>query len=216
MPTETKLPDSLLENSGWGSISLANIDEDPDSPDGAWATASGNNVGTIARVSFPTPTGSPTGVQTFKIYVRKNSASGSGTPTARIDLYENGTLLASGSDQNVTSTTGQMLSQDFDLAATPLGTADGSLVEARFVGTQSGGSPSVRASVDLGAINWDVVNYSAGSSLSRTPADTLGLTDSTMVSYMLSRSQGDTFGLTDHATAAKVPKKFPKAVRVIL
>jgi hypothetical protein len=133
VPTETLFPDGLLENSGWGSIALADIDEDPDSPDGAWAVQSGNNTATIARVSFPAPTGNPTGTQTFKMYVRKTSGQ-SGTPTARIDLYENGSLVASGTDQSVTSTTGQLLSQAFDLASTPLSDATGANVEARFPG----------------------------------------------------------------------------------
>lgn len=178
MPTETLLPDASLEATGFASYALADVDEDPDAPDANWAVASSNNNATSNRVSFPTPTGNPTGVQTFKIYVRKFSGTQSGTPLARIDLYENGTLLASGADQSVTSATGQMLSQDFDLATTPLATSDGSLVEARFVGTASGGSPGARNSTDLGAINWDIVNYSAGGTpYTVTPADAFGLTD---------------------------------------
>ncbi len=156
--TTTSLPTSIISSSGFSSVSLANIDEDPDSPDGAWAVASANNVNTVARVEFPTPAGNPTGVQTFKIYVRKNTAN-SGNPTAKIDLYQGATLVASGSSQSVTSTTGQMLSQTFDLASTPLPDTSGAAVRAEFNATAAGGGPSVRNSVDLGAINWDTTRY---------------------------------------------------------
>jgi hypothetical protein len=178
MATETLLPDALLENSGWGSIAFADIDEDPDSPDGNWAVASSNNNATIARVSFPTPTGNPVGIQTFKMYVRQFSGTQSGTPQARIDLYENGSLLASGTDQDVTSTTGQMLSQDFDLTGITLADPTGASIEARFVGTQSGGSPGARNSTDLGAINWDIVTYGLNSDVAFAVYATGSATDS--------------------------------------
>lgn len=169
MATETQYPDAILEQSGWLTTpAVTAIDEDPDSPAADWIVAASTTSDPVLRVSFPTPSGNPTGVQTFKAYVRKNG--GTGTPTVRMDLYENGALLASGTAQNVTNTTGMLLSQSFDLATTPLGTADGSLVEVRLVVVHAGGSGTARASVDLNAINWDTVNYTPPG----PPAPTVG------------------------------------------
>lgn len=159
------LPTAVEASSNYTSIPIANIDEDPDSPDGSWGTASGNNVPTSVRVSFPTPTGSPatSGTLTVAVYVRKgpSGSAGSGTPTARIDLYNNGSLVASGSAQNVTSTTGQKLTQDFDLATVngsgQLG--NGSGLEVLIAGTQSGGGPSARATVEVGAVDIQSLPY---------------------------------------------------------
>jgi hypothetical protein len=159
MPSTTLLPTSLITSAGFTSIALANIDEDPDSPDALWAVASSNNIATSARLGFATPPGNPSGVQTFKAWVRKNSASGTGTPTARLDLYQNGSLVATGTAVNITSLTGQLITQTFDLATTPLPDSSGANVQILFNGITSGGGPSVRASVDLGAANWDIVNY---------------------------------------------------------
>jgi len=167
MPTETLLPDALLEHSGWaGTPAIATIDEDPDMGGGDWldpATASGaGSSSPVARVSFPTPTGPPTGVQTFKARLGLINSLGT-SPTARIDLWENGALKATGATQTIAATstktlTGEVISQAFDLAATPLATANGSLVEARVVVTASAAGANSR-SASLDSVNWDTVNY---------------------------------------------------------
>ena len=132
----------------------ANIDEDPDSPDGLWATATSNNVNTNARLRFPAMSGGPasSGTMVTKGYVRLTSGSGSGTPTARIDLYYNGSLVATGSENNVTSSSGQLITQNFDMATVGSSLGDASLIELDIVGSRSGGGPSARSAVDFGAI----------------------------------------------------------------
>lgn len=158
MATETQYPDAILEQSGWLTTpAITSIDEDPDSPSTDWISAASTTADPVIRVSFPTPSGNPTGVQTFKAYVRKNG--GTGTPSVHLDLYENGVLLASGASQSVTNTTGQLLTQTFDFSTTPLSTPDGSNVEIRLVVSHAGGPGAARASVDLNAINWGTVNY---------------------------------------------------------
>src|SRR5439155_17734942 len=112
--TESRLPDTLLESSGFAAIALADIDEDPTTPDAAWANASSNDVDTTVRVGFPTPSGSLTGRQSFRAFVRKNAVSGSGTPAARIDLYENGGRLATGTETPIASAGGMILTETFD------------------------------------------------------------------------------------------------------
>ena len=160
MATERKSPDTtILQTNLSGDIGL--IQDDPDSPDANWWTAANNNADTVAHVSFPTPTGNPTvgaGLQQFKIWVKK--WDGIGTPTVRIDLYENGSLLANIlAATDVTSSSGQLFSATWN--ANLLGTADGSLVECYIYGTKTGGSPSSRATVLVGAVGWNV-DYSTG------------------------------------------------------
>ena len=157
MATERQSPDVLLEQTNLtGTIS--EIQDDPDSPDGNWLDAIANNVASICRTSFPTPTGNPTvgaGLQEFRILVRK--FGGTGTPTAWIELYENGVLIRAGSAQNVTGN----LVISFTWNANEILTADGSLVECRLNSTAIGGAPAARACVEVGAVEWNVV-YSAG------------------------------------------------------
>jgi len=155
MATERQGPDGLLQQVNL-SGSLFDIQDDPDSPDANWLTYIANNLDTICRVSFPTPTGNPTvgaDLQQFKIWVRKRP--GTGIPDVSIDLYENGVLVANVmAATNVTSSTGQLFSATWN--ASLLGTADGSLVECRIFGEWSNGGPSARCTVEVGAVEWNV------------------------------------------------------------
>lgn len=160
MATERQPPDAVLEQTNLTG-GLADIDEDPDSPDTNWMVATGNNVNTDVRVSFATPTGSPTvgaDLQEFKAFVRQFDEGQTGTPTARIELWENGVLVRAGTDADVPQG-GLLLS--FTWNANELGTPDGSLVEMKVVGTKAGGGPSARNTVDVGAVEWNVT-YDAG------------------------------------------------------
>jgi hypothetical protein len=75
---EREAPDTLaVQTNLTGAVT--DIDDDPDSPDGLWLTASGSST---ARVTFPTPTGSPTvgaGLQNFRVLLRKNATGPSGS-----------------------------------------------------------------------------------------------------------------------------------------
>jgi len=161
--TESLAPDAIiLQTNLSGAIGL--IQDDPDSPDANWWTAAVNNVDTVAHVSFPTPTGSPTtgaGLQEFKIWVKK--WDGTGTPTVRIDLYENGSLVSEiMAASSVTNTSGELFSATWN--ANLLGTADGSLVECYIYGAAAGGKATARATVLVGAVEWNV-DYSTGPTL---------------------------------------------------
>lgn len=154
MATERLAPDALLVQTGLTGAVTA-IDEDPDSADASWLTTS-NNTATTCRVSFPTPTGPPTtGVngQEFRLLLRKTNHSTN--PTYTVDLYENGSLVTNliGAT-TLSSTTGVVVSAPWNAAS--LGTANGSLVEVQVTGTPGGGSPGNRASVEVGAIEWNV------------------------------------------------------------
>jgi len=179
MATEVQLPDAILESSGWDTIDITDIDEGTSSPDGLWGLVAGTNNTTVVRVSFPTPTGNPTvgtDLQEFRAWVRKTNHSTN--PTGAIELYENGSLVASlTSGIAISSTTGQILTGSWN--ASLLGTADGSLVECRLVGSPGGGSPSNRASMEVGAVQWGV-NYTPGA----------GPVPPELVSRQLKRLQG--------------------------
>lgn len=154
MPSQTLSPDAILaQTSLTGTVSA--IQDDPDTPDGAWLVASDNNSSTDVRVSFATPNTTPTvgaGLQEFRVRVRRFSASQSGVPTARVELWENGSLIRAGSEVNVTGT-GQVIS--FTWNASELTTGSGANVECMVVGTKTGGSPTTRNTVDVGAVEWN-------------------------------------------------------------
>jgi len=154
MATERQSPDGLLQQDNL-SGSLSDIQDDPDFPDGNWLTYITNNVDTVCRVSFPTPTGNPTqgaGLQEFKIWIRRQP--GTGIPSCRIDLYENGALVTSGTLTAVNSNSGELKTFTWDASA--LSNADGSLVECYIFGDAAGGAPGARCTVEVGAVEWNV------------------------------------------------------------
>jgi len=205
MATERQSPDALLQQDNLSGAITA-IQDDPDSPDANWLTYITNNVDTVCRVSFPTPTGNPTvgaDLQQFKIWVRKQP--GTDTPTVRIELYENGVskavILA---DTSVTSSAGQLFSATWN--ANLLGTANGSLVECYIYGTAVGGAPATRCTVEIGAVEWNVT-YDVGVT-PKTVTDSLSLSEAlpsgTPKAFM---SVADSIGLAD-AIPSGTPKAF--------
>ncbi len=167
MAFERRAPDAILSaTEQTGAVTV--IDEDPDDSGTDFLTASENNVDTDCRVSFASPTGNPTAgndLQEFKIQVREFDTGQTGTPEGRIELWEDGSLVRAGTNVNIT-TQDQVIS--FLWNATELGTADGSLVECKFVGTRSGGGPTARNTTELGAVEWNV-EYSTGVTLTPSP-----------------------------------------------
>ena len=156
MANERQPPDAILAQTELTGV-VGDIDDDPDAGDGNWLEASGNNVNTDVRTSFASPSADPkvgADLQEFRAEVKQFDGGQSGTPDARIELWENGSLVRAGSDVAVTSASSQVIA--FTWNANELGTADGSLVEAKVVGTKSGGGPSARNSVEVGAVEWNV------------------------------------------------------------
>lgn len=92
----------------------------------------------VKRVSYGTPPGRPVGNQTFAAtFHLSGESSPTHRPTGRIDLYEDGTLKATGAEQDVTSTSGTTITQAFDLTSISLSDPSGAGVEARAVGEES-------------------------------------------------------------------------------
>ena len=171
-----QVPDTILSQTALTGA-VTDIDDDPDSPDLNWLIADNNNVNTAVRVSFPTPADSPTvgaSLQEFHVQVREFDAGQTGTPTARIELWENGLLVRAGSEISIDGTS-QLLSFSWD--ASELGTANGSLIECNVVGTRAGGSPGVRNSIEVGAIEWNAdLTVDSGTNIN-TGAVSLSMTE---------------------------------------
>jgi len=145
-------PDTMTAESGFSpAATVANFQEL-----GALATASSNNVATSCHVTMPSPELDPTvgsDLQSIEVNVGQFDTVQTGTPTVRIEVWENGggSALATSSEIDVTTADETAA---FTWNASVLGTADGSAVEVKVFGTQSGGGPSVRNSVNIGAIYW--------------------------------------------------------------
>lgn len=139
------------------SGAVTDIDDDPDSPDGAWLTAPGSNSPTDVRVSFDTPSAgldNSASAQEFRVQVRKTNHSTN--PTAVVELWVNGSMNSTVvSSTSVTSTTGQILAGGW--TSSGIAASD---VECKVVGTVGGGSPGNRASVEVGAIEWNAATSS--------------------------------------------------------
>ncbi|MEE8519568.1 MAG: DUF6531 domain-containing protein [Dehalococcoidia bacterium] len=154
-----RLPlDEVVSATNLTGATVGNLDDDPDADEGDWATAT-SVADTSLRVGFPTPPGDPTAgadLQEFRVLLRKDAAGGN-DPTYDLELWEAGggaplATLASG--VTLSSDTGEVVSATWDAAL--LGTADGSAVELVIVGNRSGGSPSKRRTVEVGAVEWNV------------------------------------------------------------
>ena len=154
-----RLPlDVVVSSTNLTGATVDNLDDDPDAPDANWATAT-SVADTSIQVGFPTPPGDPTpgaDLQEFRVLLRKDAAGGN-DPTYDIELWETsgGAPLATlVSGATVSSDTGEVVSATWE--ASLLGTADGSAVELVVVGHRSGGNPSKRRTVEVGALEWNV------------------------------------------------------------
>lgn len=173
MANQRLSPDAILEQTALTG-SVTDIDEDPDSPDAAWLTATLNST-TILRTSFPLPSGdliTGAGLQEFRVLMRKTATNtGRTDDTWDIDLYENGSKIADLASGSNTPTGGVVRSATFN--ASLLGNINGSNVEVRIVCTpEAGGSPGSRGSIEFGAVEWNA-EYTPPAGF--TPHDPMGI-----------------------------------------
>ena len=136
-----------------------NLDPDVSS---VTVNATENNVDTAWGGDFPTPSENPTvgvDLQEFRVGVLEFDSGQTGVPTARIELWENGSLVRAGDNTNVS--TYAVLS--FKWNASELATATGSLVQIKLIAVKSGGGPTKRNTVRIGHMEWNA-DVSAGPS----------------------------------------------------
>lgn len=126
-------PDAVLASTNLSNLTIANIQDDPDSPDANWFTATSATAATDLRVSFSSPLADPYGAQNFRYLLRKTT--GTSNPTINAELRQNNVLRRTVStDIPITSTSGQVIQGDW-VATDLVGTVDGSDVEVRIVST---------------------------------------------------------------------------------
>ena len=157
MATEVKSVDGVTSSSGFAGANPADVAAL--SSDGSdWAIANDNNTDTDVHVTIANPTPTPTvgaGLQTLSVKVRRNAASGTTDPTARLELWVNGggAAIQTSGDVTVTSNTSQTISFTFNASSVSASCDD---LEAKVFCIKSGGSPAKRSSVDIDYIWWDV------------------------------------------------------------
>jgi hypothetical protein len=87
-------------------VLVSDLDESPDSPDSSWWRSSAAADAEVL-LGFATPTGTPTGTQTFRANVKRRIA---GTPDyLTLSLYESGTLIRGLGTTAITSDIGQVV-----------------------------------------------------------------------------------------------------------
>ena len=162
MATERNEPDAFATALVNLTGVVADIQADPDVKTGNWIAddplrATSNNVNTTVHCSFPTPTFSPlvgANLQEFRALVRVFDIVQTGDPSARIELWENGSLVRAGSNATILNDGGEVI-LSFLWNANEIATVDGSLVELKVIGTRSMGGAGAQNTVDIGAVEWN-------------------------------------------------------------
>lgn len=151
---EILYPVSLVESAGFAAVALANFQAG-----GALALPVHNESATVVRVLMSPPEMDPApgaDLQVVTAQVGRFGASQLGDPTVRLEVWETGgkAPLVTSRDMPVSGAR-----QEVTLAwnASLLGNADGRAVEVKVIGTQSGGSPGARNSVNIGPICWKLL-----------------------------------------------------------
>jgi hypothetical protein len=147
--------DGVLTATNLTGATVANLSDNPSSPDANYATPTSTGSAVVLRVSFPTPprnlaTGA--GLQTFTINAKKTTGT-TANPTATLKLYESGTLKTTGSANTVTSNAnpGSVFTYNWD--ASSLATISGANVELQVDGSVAG--TGTKTTVAIGAVRWD-------------------------------------------------------------
>ena len=140
---------------GW-----ADLDDDPDSPDGNWLLRpqfTRNTTQTDCTFGLAAPTGTPGGTdaQQLKVLLRSRDRDGAtgNNQDALVTLYVDGTAVAT--DLTQTAGTETVHSASFDDSVS----SDWSTIEVRVQQTTNGGGgPDLRSYIEIGAIE---INWSA-------------------------------------------------------
>ena len=164
-----RLPlDAVISAGVFTGATVANLQDDPDSPDANWAT-SPTDSDPVLYVSFPDTEGvALTASQDFRVLVRKNGTTLTVHPTARIELWEDGSFVRAGPNTSVTS---GMTPIVLSFAWVPSEVGDLSLVELKVVVVHAT-QILLTSSIDVGAVSWSATSVPdlGGLSLYGTPA----------------------------------------------
>jgi hypothetical protein len=100
-------PDAVLDSDNLSGPTVGPISDDPDDYAGDTSALAGTSdtTKTRLRVSFPTPPGTISGTQEFRVFVKKRNHSGFSTNAIVVlRLYENGNLVSSSGNNTVGAT----------------------------------------------------------------------------------------------------------------
>ena len=159
MSLETLRVSGEIDDSGLVANDHTDHNLDPD-VSSTTVNATENNIDTVWGGDFPTPSENPTvgvDLQEFRVGVLEFDSGQTGTPTARIELWENGSLVRAG--DNTAVSTYAVLS--FKWNADELSLATGSLVQIKLIGNSTGGGPTKRNTVRIRHMEWNA-DVSAG------------------------------------------------------
>jgi hypothetical protein len=146
VPTVTYRPNGEVLDSGLVASNYTDHDSDPDVVSSTTSALSGSS-NTQYGVSFPTPTTELSiGLNAQEFRVGADAYATGGTPQIRIELWENGSFVRSGSTVNVGSSYSVF---SFRWSRNNLSDASGAGVECRVFGIAGGGN-----SVNIGQIEW--------------------------------------------------------------
>ena len=152
---ETVRPDAVNDVNGYTDCTVGEIDEDPDSPDGAWCDVGGaSNVTTDVDVEHADPVDPPvstSSAQEVKVWLRKTNHSTD--PTCTVDILEGNTVRVNDViSQTISSTTGVLHSATWTFDPAVWTDDTGAAIEVAVDCLVGGGNPGNRASGELGAV----------------------------------------------------------------
>lgn len=163
MATESKYPDGTVFALTNLTGAYTDVDDDPDSPDANWLSATSDSTNSIVRASFPSPTGDLTsgaGLQEFRVLYR-NSPTGKTADQLDIYLYENGAQVGSVLLSQPNPADNTVYSATWN--AGDLSDISGVDVEIYIVTTADTSPPTQVATGEVGAIEWNVTYTVTGS-----------------------------------------------------
>lgn len=142
-----------------GAVSA--VQDDPDSPDGSWITAVSTTVLAEIKVAMGDPSRvlrAGVGLQEIRTLVRRNGGAG-GTPSYQVSLWNAGVALFVFPVVTIAANTTGEVVQSFlwDASDGGGGVLSGTAVEVRIAQQSLGGTGGNRASLDVGAIEWNAV-----------------------------------------------------------
>lgn len=150
MPSQILFPTSIVSKTGVQGTDAANLTS-LGADDTNYVLATNNNTNVDIRVGFDSFVGTfdASTTQTVTVIVRQFDTNQNGTPTATVEVYDSGGLVASTGPTNV-GTTDTTLTVNFTGSQTTDDT--GESLEVRVIGTRTGGSPSNRNTVNIDLI----------------------------------------------------------------
>lgn len=149
MGTETILSVGTVDQGDWeGTYSLSRIRTDNDI---YLEGKTGILDAPFVHTRFPSPSAIlalGTGMQVINVLAKRDSPVGDKTPTMTISIYYNGSLMLTGSEQDVTNDTKATFTQAFDAAILPDPAAPGAFFEVFIQITND------ERSVDIDMLSW--------------------------------------------------------------